>query len=379
MPELSEAEKRILDFIERNPFVEQSEIAVQLKVARSTVAAHISQLVSKGALLGRGYILPDPQKVTCIGGVAYNRKFTLDNDPLMATSNPATGGQSYGGVARNIAENLARLNMDVSLISIVGDDAAGKELLHNLQLLGIDTGQITISNTAKTAEYIAIFDPNSELVIGVASMEIFDEFTDKQIAHSQSHIVSSDWVILDCNLTSAAISKVIELKQKANFRLAVDTVSVSKAKRLPKDLSAIDLLFTNRDEAASILEEYQIFETVDVSQTAKLLRERGVQGVVITDGAEGHLVSIDDQEFQTPALSTQVVNVSGAGDALMAGFLYGLRSEQSYNYASHAGAAASSLTVESNSDVRSDLNELLLDEHIAQTQELFSEGFDDQN
>ncbi|MEO0910053.1 MAG: PfkB family carbohydrate kinase, partial [Pseudomonadota bacterium] len=269
--------------------------------------------------------------------------------------------------------------MDVSLISIVGDDLAGQELLHNLQLLGIDTAQINISPDGKTAEYLAIFDPSNELVMGVASMDIFDELTGDLITQSKSHIVSSDWVILDCNLPSSAINKVIQFKQQAEFHLAIDTVSISKAKRLPKDLSAIDLLFTNRDEAASILEEQQTIENANIDQVATLLRERGAQGVVITDGARGHITSIGEQSFRTPAISKRIVNVSGAGDALMAGFLYGLRSGQSPVFASHAGAAASSLTVESKYDVRPDLSEDLLNKCIMQIQELVSDGFDENN
>ena len=332
-----------------------------------------------GGNLGRGYVLPAPQKMTCIGGVAYNRKFTLHAEAALATSNPAKGSQSFGGVARNIAENLARLGIDVSLISIVGNDAAGKELLDALQFLGIDTTQIAISNSGRTAEYVAIFNPDSDLVLGVASMDIFDELTDEHIARSQPHIASSDWVILDCNLQSSAIRKVLQLKQNASFRLAVDTVSVFKAKRLPQDLSGIDLLFTNRDEAGSILGDEQIASDADVSQTAKLLRDRGAHGVIVTDGARGHVVDIGDHSFRTPALSKDIVDVSGAGDALIAGFLYGLRLGRSPVEASYAGAAASSLTVESSSDVRPDLTDELLNERIVQARELISEAMNEQN
>lgn len=312
--------------------------------------------------------------MTCIGGVAYNRKFTLHAEASLATSNPAKGSQSFGGVARNIADNLARLGIDVSLISIVGDDTAGKELLGALQFLGIDTTQIAISNSGKTAEYVAIFNPDSELVLGVASMDIFDELTDEHIARSQPHIVSSDWVILDCNLQSSAIRKVLQLKQNANFRLAVDTVSAFKAKRLPQDLSGIDLLFTNRGEAGSILEDDQKALDADVSRLAKLLRDRGADGVIVTDGARGHVVDVADHSFRTPALSKDITDVSGAGDALIAGFLYGLRLGGSPVEASYAGAAASSLTVESSSDVRPDLTGQLLNERIVQARELTSEA-----
>ena len=365
MAELSKTEKAILELISNNPFIGQSNIAKDLNLARSTIAVHITQLVSKGLLFGRGYIHPTSQKITCIGGIAFNRKFALNDIPVLGTSNPGVSSQSHGGVIRNIAENMARLDVDVCLISIVGEDESGRELLSHMRSLGVDISQVAFSNDKPTAEYVAIFDSANELVFGIASMEILDQITPAQIERSWSHISSSDWVVLDCNLPSETIKKILYLKQKENFKIAVDTVSVSKAKRLPRDLSMIDILFTNRDEANAILNFRSEISGPDIDELAILLRKLGSKGVVLTDGANGHVINIEEEVFSLLSLSSNVINVSGAGDALVAGFISKIRSGASVCEASKVGAALSALTIESELDVRQDLSVSTLNNYIA--------------
>ncbi|PCI45562.1 MAG: carbohydrate kinase [Alphaproteobacteria bacterium] len=367
MSNLSKTEKAILELIANNPYVGQSEIADKIGFARSTVAVQITQLVSKGYLLGRGYILPSPQKITCIGGIAYNRKYALDISPILGTSNPAISSQNHGGVVRNIAENLARLGVDVSLISIVGEDYSGKELLAFLRNLGVDVSQVSVSHNAPTAEYVAIFDNENELVFGLSSMEILDQMTSAKIERSWSHLSSSDWVVLDCNLPADTIETVLQLKQKGAFKVAVDTVSVSKAKRLFDDLSNIDLLFTNRAEATAILDLDPTAPEQRLEDIAALLRDRGAKGVIITDGAAGHVVDMDESRFRTPAIPVTVANVSGAGDALVAGLLFKLRTGASIRESSQTGALLSALTVESVMEVAQDLSVDRLNEYADST------------
>jgi pseudouridine kinase len=364
MAKLSKTENAILEAILNDPFISQAKIATDLNLARSTIAVQISQLIDKGLLAGRGYILPKSQKVVCIGGIAFNRKYSLSTTPVLGTSNPAISTKSYGGVIRNIAENMARMDVDVCLISIIGNDESGKELRSQIRNLGVDTSQISISNDKPTAEYIAIFDDKNELVMGIASMDILDQITPSLIEESWSSIRSSDWVILDCNLPKETIEKILEIKENANFMLAVDTVSVSKAKRLPSNLSQIDILFTNKDEAISVLGLDDNLKTYKLDEITTQLRSTGAKGVVLTDGPNGHLVNIGNEAFTSPAISSNVKNVSGAGDAFVAGFISTIRSGSTVREASNMGAALSALTVESHLDVRQDLNNKLLSEYL---------------
>ena len=215
-----------------------------------------------------------------------------------------------------------------------------------------------------SAEYIAIFDDKNELVMGIASMDILDQITPSLIEESWSSIRSSDWVILDCNLPKETIEKILEIKENANFMVAVDTVSVSKAKRLPSNLSQIDILFTNKDEAISVLGLDDNLKTYKLDEITTQLRSTGAKGVVLTDGPNGHLVNIGNEAFTSPAISSNVKNVSGAGDAFVAGFISTIRSGSTVREASNMGAALSALTVESHLDVRQDLNNKLLSEYL---------------
>ncbi|TIT26103.1 MAG: winged helix-turn-helix transcriptional regulator, partial [Mesorhizobium sp.] len=75
MDDLGAQEQAVLDLIAANPFAGQQDIATALGIARSTVAAHIVQLVNKGYILGRGYVLPASKRMICIGGAVLDRKY----------------------------------------------------------------------------------------------------------------------------------------------------------------------------------------------------------------------------------------------------------------------------------------------------------------
>src|SRR5687768_7836208 len=95
-------------------------------------------------------------RVLCIGGAAVDRKYRALDAIRPATSNPVISERSFGGVARNVAENIARLGVTVSLASICGEDENGRALFNDLERLGIGTQYIATSNAHATAEYVAV-------------------------------------------------------------------------------------------------------------------------------------------------------------------------------------------------------------------------------
>ena len=301
-------------------------------------------------------------RIVCFGGMAWNRKYALDQRPVLGTSNPASGSEAHGGVIRNVAENLVRLGVPVCMASIVGDDAAGRQLVSSMEALGAETDAVAVSDTRPTAEYVAIFDGDNELVLGLASMDIFDELQPAALASLWDRLGPDDWVAIDCNIPAETIAALAERRLRLGFRLAANTVSVSKGNRLCDVLPELDLLFTNRDEAIELL-GLDGSTVPPLEDLLAMLLDRGVRGAVITDGPAGHVTAVNGERFRTSALARQVVNVSGAGDALMAGILYGLYSGATPERSSHIGAVLSALTVETDADVRPDLttDSLILD------------------
>jgi pseudouridine kinase len=93
------------------------------------------------------------------------------------TSNPGKINVGSGGVGRNIAHNLALLNVPVTLLSAVGDDGEGIRILEEAGKAGVRTEQMIISGEHPTGIYLAILDEKGEMEVAVSDMRILEEIT----------------------------------------------------------------------------------------------------------------------------------------------------------------------------------------------------------
>jgi pseudouridine kinase len=294
--------------------------------------------------------------ITCIGGAAVDRKYRALDAIRPGTSNPVQSERSFGGVARNVAENIARLGVKVSLASILGKDDNGRALLEDLEHLGIDTQFMVVSDTHATAEYVAVLQPDGELALGLANMEIFDELTPALLSKINLD-PQKGWIFADCNLPSETLHALMDFARRQSLTLAIDAVSTPKAVRLPRDLNGLGLLFLNLDEARTYLGQTE--ESPD--EAAMRLRVCGAERVVLTLGESG-LVAVDRSGVRRiEAVGAKIVDATGAGDALIAATLVALLKGHSLMEAARFGAAAAALTVESTASVRPDLSFALLE------------------
>ena len=140
------------------------------------------------------------------------------------------------------------------------------------------------------------------------------------------------------------MSFLLERRRVSRFRLALDVVSVAKSARLPASLEGLDLLFLNRDEAAALT---GISERGDAAleRILNTLHSRGVAEVVLSLGEAGLITSSADSQTRLNALPTRVVDVTGAGDALIAGTLYRLLEGANLTDACRTGQKLAQLTL----------------------------------
>jgi pseudouridine kinase len=370
MDDLTPQETAVLDIIRKDPFAGQQEIADALGVARSTVAAHIVQLMQKGHVLGRGYVMPSPSRAVCIGGAVLDRKYHARQELVLRTSNPVDGSRSMGGVARNVAENLSRLGTDTAFVSIVGDDEGGRTLIAYMRERGIDVSQVIVSSERPTAEYAAILDKSGDLMLGIADMSIFDLFRPDHIDRIWPHLASASWVFSDCNPSAETLAALISRRRDARFKLAIDAVSTVKAARLPKDLTGIDLLFMNIDEANVILGRTGRGTIGDASEAALALQQAGAVAAVVTMGADGIAVAGPDGAKTFAAVRANSVDMTGAGDAMIAGTLSRVIAGDDIYTAARTGALVGTLTTESEASVHPDLSETFLQAHMHRLSDL---------
>ena len=295
--------------------------------------------------------MPD---VLCIGAAAIDRVYTLRGEVRVGTSQSAEGRRGFGGVARNVAENLARLDVNVALASIVGVDRDGVLLRRHLQDAGIDTTRLIVSDRHATAEYVAILDAESQLVLGAAQMAILDDFTSANLDESLRDLDAGAWIFADCNLPANVLH---DLFVRNRQKLAVDAVSTEKALRLPRDLSGAELVFLNEDEARAYL------DAPDVDEPLVLAREVSRHGpavAVVSSGARGFAVAAVGMLTQRPAPEAQIVDVTGAGDALVAGTLFARIEGKSLVEAVSVGARLAALTLATHGSVHPGLTRAML-------------------
>ncbi|MFZ3288624.1 MAG: PfkB family carbohydrate kinase, partial [Telluria sp.] len=199
MTELSKKDQ-LYELVRANPFISQQDLADQLRLSRSAVAGHIAGLIRERRLLGRAYVLPERRPIVCLGAANLDRKLRSLAALRMGTSNPARQDESFGGVARNIAENLARLGAPVALITAVGDDASGAALLAHAEGAGIDTRAALHLAGVCSGTYTAVLDEHGEMMLALADMALYDALTPEFIATRQPQRAGAALTVADLNL-----------------------------------------------------------------------------------------------------------------------------------------------------------------------------------
>jgi len=334
--------------------------------------------------------------VVVIGGANIDLRGRPTEEVLERhTSNPGKINVSSGGVGRNIAHNLALLNVPVTLLSAVGDDGEGIRILEETGKAGVKTEQMIISGEHPTGIYMAILDEKGEMEVAVSDMQILEEITVDYLRSKAYLIKESKIVVMDTNLPEGSIEYVVDLCNKVKVPLLVEPVSVEKVKKLKRVLNRsrkrrgsrrwiIDYITPNEDEMESILEagaEIDEDEDIDVDinmmKAVEKLKGKEIRNIIVTLGKRGIYVSysgaggssereqdkIGKGTFMAPYRG-EVVDVTGAGDALVAGLVYGIYKGYSLEVAARFGLVAAALTISTKEAVRKDLREGLLRSRI---------------
>lgn len=316
---MAEASKKeqLYALIRADPYIAQQDLAEALSLSRSAVAGHIAALIRERRLLGRAYVLPDRRPIVCIGAANLDRKLRSRAPLVMGTSNPAQADESFGGVARNIAENLARLGAPVALMTAVGADAAGAALLAHAADAGIDTGATLKLSHACSGTYTAVLDGSGDMVVALADMGLYDQMTPAWLATRTTLRANAAMVVADLNLPRDTVAALIEAAGRDQVALVIVAVSVPKMARLPDALTGVRLAILNEGELSARFGRTLDTDS-DFAAACRALQDQGVRDVVVTRGARGVFYTTLDGVHHLPAPLAEPVDVTGAGDAFAA-------------------------------------------------------------
>lgn len=299
---------------------------------------------------------------------------------LMHTSNPGVLNHQWGGVGRNIAECMGRLDTTPLLVTAVGQDAAGDGIVESCRAAGVTVLPEAIYPGLSTPTYVAIMDEHGDLHTTIADMQAMDNLSPHELQR-QLHtpvLANCPFLVLDANVTRETQMRVGVMCAEHKIPLWYEPVGVAKSVRCVPLLQQgyIQYISPNVDELVAIAHAMHIEVPVGISSVhfstpssdyrplAKSLRMvmkacPNLLAIVLTIGARGVLLACRETPKQDlvevihyPAIQVPVVeNTSGAGDtmvgAIVAQLLRGVTIQNSIPF----GIAASSLTLLSPANV----------------------------
>lgn len=353
---MTQREQEILNILKQEPTISQNDIASRLGITRSSVAVHITNLLKKGYLLGKGYIVQDEPYILVIGGSNIDIQGFPKEKLIQRDSNIGTVKMSLGGVGRNIAENCARLGVPTRLMSVIGDDPYGQKILKEAQAIGLNMQDTVVLNGESTSTYLSILDETHDMVMAINHMDSIEKLTVDHIRAKRSIIEHAQLVVLDTNLPQAVLDHLLTQYPKTKF--FVDTVSTKKALKIKDHLKNIHTLKPNRMEAEVLTGSSEKTPLLELGSQLKCKRSfisLGSQGVQVFEG-KTHL--------HFPTKPIEVVNATGAGDAFMAGLVYAYLKGYDIKETCFTAMAASRLALSHPDTINPNLNEQSLHETL---------------
>ena len=291
-------------------------------------------------------------KVYVIGGANIDIIGFASYELIEADSNIGKVKYSFGGVGRNIAENLARLITPVSLVTIFTTDLFGEMLVKDCHFLNIDT-KYSKFVAETTSTYMALLNKEHDLKWALADMSILEYFNTEMFQTVFSKMNNKDILVVDTNLPEDLLAYVLE---NSPVPVYLDPISTTKVLKVKDHLSQIYMMKPNLLEAEA-LSKIVVKSTQDYAQLLDCFLLKGVKEIIISLGENGVLVGTNSEKSWFKHKFLEMENATGAGDSFLAGYLALTLQNKSIDEKVSFAIGCAVKTVQSEATVSKELNE----------------------
>jgi pseudouridine kinase len=308
----------------------------------------------------------DGGHVLVIGSAGIDVKGRPRHELEWETSNLGRVRNSVGGVARNIAENLARLEVETVLLTAVGRDTAGRRVIKKCEGAGIECTHIRAVSGARTGTYMALLTPAGDLITAISDFEVMQSVDPDYLIGHEHLFAEAEMIVIDATLSQPALATVFDLAGRYQVKVCVDPTTPALAVNLCVYLDRIYMISPNAAETTALcglVDPAHDYETA--IGAARHLVGMGTKVAVVTLGEKGLAYADGSGGGYLPAISTRVVDPTGAGDAFSGAVIFGLLNEVPLDEAMRLGVTAASLTLQSPHTVLPTLSQELLYNQLA--------------
>lgn len=299
--------------------------------------------------------------VLVLGVSVYDIFGFADQNYREKDSNPGRVGVSFGGVCRNIAENMARVGVNTKFITIVGDDEKGKSLLQDAKEKNLDVDDSLVIPGGSTPTYMAILDEQGEMQSAIVDMKITDLMTTEFIDSKAAIIEKAEYMVLDVD--NPVILNHILTNYAGKTKFIVDSVSAAKVVRVKDQIKNLHTFKPNRHEA-EVLCGFPIVCKEDVRKAGRCFRDLGVENVFISLDEDGIYYNNGEKEGIVKANNVKVVNVTGAGDSCVAGLVHAYAHNYDVVETVKYAIAMSAITISHTQTIHPDMSGEMVEDYM---------------
>lgn len=268
---------------------------------------------------------------------------------------------SVSGTARNIAENLARLEIRTVLITAIGRDAPGKRVYRQTRRAGVRCKYVRVLDDARTSTSVTLLRPDGEPAYVISDYSVMSHIDRAYLESHEDLFARAEMIVIDATLSEEALAAVFELAARHNVRVSADPTAPLLASRLCPYISQLFLVAPNANETTALCGiEDPARDRDTATDAARQLVSMGAQISVVTLGDQGVAYASSGGGGYIRAVKVPVVDSTGAGDAFSGAVIFGLLNAVELDEAMRLGMTAASLTVGSRETVVPALNQEML-------------------
>lgn len=263
------------------------------------------------------------KSVLCIGATLVDELYFCEETIVPNSSNPAQKTTSIGGVISNIVQHLALLDVNVSLITALGSDSDAAFITTSFEKMGIALNDAIIVDDS-TGKYVSILNPDGSLNVAVCQDISFKYISIPFLESKVEAMRHFDLIIIDTNLASDTIQWLIDFAKAYSKTLIIEPVSVPKAAKLATlNLDGVYMITPNEEELLVM----NPIEAI-VEEHINALHQRGVAKIWLRKGNQGSVIYERNHATSLSVPQIQILDSTGAGDAALAGWVFGYVHEE---------------------------------------------------
>lgn len=311
---LTAREKEIVEALQKEPLISQDELALQFGISRSSVAVHISNLMKKGIILGKGYVFNQKVSIVVVGQVGLEIRVQVESDTTSID-------MQHAGFGLDLCRVLGSFGVSPKLITVVGNDELGSSILDDLQAWEVDINNIFRHPEHRTCKKI-VSNRGLSLSEGCSHQEF------------QQAIEAREWVVTNCDylIVEPAFQEFVADKiaeRQGSTPCLCGNWFCQGA--MPVILQRCGLVVLG-------VEDFQDYDTY-VKKGLELL-EAGTKNCIITDGTSNMVLVNAEGIRDYPLLPNQNFDSRRDLDVLMAGLVYGLSARYPFRQALRIASGA---------------------------------------